>query len=184
MFAQIPNLISLMRILMVPMVIVLLNERHYSAALLVFTFAGLSDGLDGWIAKKYQLQSAFGAMLDAIADKLLLVSTYAMLAMLGDIPFWLLVLVVFRDVTIVGGYWLLVAMDKKITVKPIWISKLNTFFQIVLVVLVLIHKAEWLVLDDIVPALIYIVSFTTLSSGLSYWVTGVRHGMAQNADEH
>lgn len=176
MFAQIPNFISLTRILMVPVVIVLLKEREYSYALLVFTLAGVSDGLDGWIAKTYKLQSAFGAMLDPMADKLLLVSTYAMLAMLGDIPFWLLVLVLFRDITIVGGYWLLVAMNKEMTIKPIWISKINTFFQILLVVLVLIHRSEWLELDAIITVLIAVVAFTTLTSGLSYMWSGVRHG--------
>ncbi len=176
MFAQIPNLITLMRILMVPVVIMLLNEREYSYALLVFTLAGVSDGLDGWFAKTYSLQSAFGAMLDPMADKLLLVSSYAMLAVLGDIPFWLLVIVLFRDITIVGGYWLLVAMGKEMAIEPIWISKLNTFFQILLVVVVLVDRSEWLQLDWAIPALIVVVTFTTLTSGLSYMWSGVRHG--------
>ena len=175
MFSQLPNLLTLMRIVMVPVVVVLLNAQEYSYALLVFTLAGITDGLDGWIAKKYQFESALGAMLDPIADKLLLVSTYTMLAVLGDIPFWLLVLVIFRDLLIVGGYWILVAMDKKAEIQPIFVSKLNTFFQILLVVLVLVHQSEWLMLDFLVSATISMVVLTTISSGICY----VRIGMRQ-----
>lgn len=168
MFSQIPNLLTLLRIVMVPVVIVLLDHREYSLALLVFTLAGVTDGLDGWIAKTYSLQTRLGAMLDPIADKLLLVSTYAMLAVLEDIPFWLLVLVLFRDLLIVGGYWILVAMDRKAEIRPIWVSKFNTFFQIMLVVLVLVDRAGWMALDELITATIYIVVVTTVSSGYAY----------------
>ena len=175
MFTQLPNLLTLLRIVMVPVVVVLLNAQEYSYALLVFTLAGVTDGLDGWIAKKYQFESALGAMLDPIADKLLLVSTYTMLAVLGDIPFWLLVLVIFRDLLIVGGYWILVAMDKKAQIQPILVSKLNTFFQILLVVLVLVHHSGWLILDFLVSATITMVVLTSIISGICY----VRIGMRQ-----
>ena len=175
MFSQLPNFLTLLRIVMVPVVIVLLKQREYSFALYVFTLAGVTDGLDGWIAKKYQLQSALGAMLDPIADKLLLVSTYTMLAVLGDIPFWLLILVLFRDLLIVGGYWILVAMDKKAEIQPIWISKFNTFFQILLVVLVLVDQAGWMSLNGLISATIVMVVVTSISSGILY----VRIGMRQ-----
>jgi len=175
MFSQLPNLLTLLRIVMVPVVIVLLNQHEYPLALFVFTLAGITDGLDGWIAKKYQLQSALGAMLDPIADKLLLVSTYTMLAVLGDIPFWLLILVLFRDLLIVGGYWILVAMDKKAEIQPIWVSKFNTFFQILLVVLVLVHQSGWMMFDDLISATITMVVLTSITSGICY----VRIGMRQ-----
>ncbi len=175
MFSQLPNFLTLLRIVMVPVVVVLLNAHEYSYALLVFTLAGATDGLDGWIAKRFHLQSALGAMLDPIADKLLLVSTYTMLAVLGDIPFWLLILVIFRDLVIVGGYWILVAMDTKIEVHPIWVSKLNTFFQILLVVVVLVHQSGWMLLDGLISATIVMVVLTSISSGVCY----VRIGMRQ-----
>ena len=175
MFSQLPNLLTLLRIVMVPVVIVLLNQHEYPLALFVFTLAGVTDGLDGWIAKKYQLQSALGAMLDPIADKLLLVSTYTMLAVLGDIPFWLLILVLFRDLLIVGGYWILVAMDKKAEIQPIWVSKFNTLFQILLVVLVLVHQSGWMMFDDLISATITMVVLTSITSGICY----VRIGMRQ-----
>ncbi len=174
MLAQTPNILSLLRIAMVPVVIVLLNAREYPYALLIFTIAGVTDAVDGWIAKRFGLQSALGAILDPLADKMLLMSTYAMLAVLGDIPFWLLVLVIFRDLVIVGGYWVLVALDRKVQIKPIWISKFNTFFQIILVVLVLVHRSGWLALDGTLTLAIAVVVFTTLSSGLSYVWSGMR----------
>lgn len=181
MFSQLPNLLTLLRIVMVPVVIVLLNQHEYSLALLVFALAGITDGLDGWIAKTFNLQTRLGAMLDPIADKLLLVSTYAMLTVLGDIPFWLLVLVLFRDLLIVGGYWLLVAMDHKAEIQPIWVSKFNTFFQIMLVVLVLVDRAGWMALDSVITATIYIVVITTVASGYAYVRAEIRR-VAQETD--
>lgn len=167
-FSQLPNLLSLSRILLVPVVVVLLDERQYNLALMVFTLAGITDGLDGWIAKKYRLETAIGRILDPLADKLLLVSTYAMLTVLNDIPFWLLVMVLFRDLLILSGYWILILMDKKLPIRPIFSSKLNTFSQIVLVVVVLINSAQWLALDNIINLLIYFVALTTLYSGSRY----------------
>ncbi len=178
MYTQIPNFLTLLRIVMVPVVVVLLSSQHYAQALLVFTIAGVTDGLDGWFAKTFDLQSAFGAMLDPIADKLLLVSTYTTLAVLGDIPFWLLVLVVFRDFIIVGGYWLLVAMERKLEVQPSLISKLNTFFQILLVVLVLVHQSGWMMLSEVISLTVIVVVITTVLSGMGY----IRAGMKQIAD--
>lgn len=168
MLSQVPNLLTLMRIVMVPVIVVLLNQQEYSLALFVFALAGLTDGLDGWIAKTFHFESRLGAMLDPIADKLLLVSTYTMLAVLGDIPFWLLILVLFRDLLIVGGYWILVAMDRKAEIQPIWVSKFNTFFQIMLVVLVLIHQSGWMMLEGLISATIVIVVITTVASGYAY----------------
>lgn len=184
MFAQLPNLLTMLRIVMVPVVIVLLNQHEYPLALFFFTLAGLTDGLDGWIAKRYQLESAMGAMLDPIADKLLLISTYTMLAVLDDIPFWLLVLVLFRDFLIVGGYWLLVAIDKKAQIRPIWVSKLNTFFQILLVFLVLVDRSHWLVLEQAISATILVVVVTTIYSGFCYVLAGIRRAAEDTGLTH
>jgi len=174
MYAQIPNFLTLLRIVMVPVIVVLLSSQQYAQALLIFTVAGITDGLDGWFAKTFDLQSDFGAMLDPIADKLLLVSTYTTLAVLGDIPFWLLVLVVFRDFIIVGGYWLLVALGHKLEVQPSLISKLNTFFQILLVVLVLVHQSGWLELHQLISVTLWVVVATTVLSGAGYLLEGMK----------
>ncbi len=159
---------------MVPAIVVLLDNRQYELALFTFVLAGITDGLDGWIAKKFNLQSAIGAMLDPIADKVLLISTYAMLAYLQDIPFWLLVVVLFRDFLIVGGYWFLIAMQSPPTVKPIFISKVNTFVQIVLVIMVLVSKSGLLELSGLLQFVFYIVFATSFLSGFSYIAGGMR----------
>ncbi len=153
---------------MVPIVVVLLSDRLYEWALVVFVIAGITDGVDGYIAKQFDAQSKLGAMLDPMADKLLLVSTYIMLALANHIPFWLVVLVIFRDVVIVGGYWMLVALGDEIEVQPSWASKLNTLLQILLVVTVLVNLAGWVDFNLLVQILIYSVCATTLVSGVAY----------------
>ena len=100
--SQIPNLLTLVRVAACPMLVLLLYEGRYELALYLFIVAGITDGLDGFIAKRFDCESKFGAVLDPSADKLLIASAYIMLAFLGDIPFWLLILVVFRDLVIIA----------------------------------------------------------------------------------
>jgi cardiolipin synthase len=162
-----------MRVAAVPVLILLLKNEYYASALLLFVAAGVSDGLDGYIAKKYRVQSKFGAILDPVADKILLVSCFVMLTLLGHIPFWLLVIVVFRDILIVGGYLLLVMLDAKVQMRPSTLSKLNTLFQICLVSLVLARLAGWIDLGAVVDVLIVVVASTSVLSGIHYvWVWG------------
>ncbi|MFT5259621.1 MAG: cardiolipin synthase [Saprospiraceae bacterium] len=174
MMTQIPNFLTLLRIAMVPVIVVLLDNRQYELALITFVLAGITDGLDGWIAKRFDMQSAIGAMLDPIADKVLLISTYGMLAYLQDIPFWLLVIVLFRDFLIVGGYWFLIAMQSPPKVKPILISKVNTFMQIILVIMVLVSKSGLLELAALLEVAFVIVFVTSFLSGFSYIAGGMR----------
>ena len=99
-----PNMITLLRMAFVPLLILVLKDHRYLEALWVFLIAGISDGLDGYIAKRFGFVSQLGAILDPLADKILLVSAYVMLALLAFVPFWLVLVVTFRDVVIVGGY--------------------------------------------------------------------------------
>ena len=174
---QVPNILSLLRIGMVPIVVVLLNDHLYESALFVFVIAGITDGVDGFIAKRFNAQSELGAMLDPMADKLLLVSTYIMLTMANHLPFWLLVLVIFRDVVIIGGYWMLWALGDQPKIIPSWVSKLNTLLQILLVIMVLVNLAGWLHMQWLIDFLIYSVCATTLVSGVDY----VWHGSKAHA---
>ncbi|MEA3291430.1 MAG: CDP-alcohol phosphatidyltransferase family protein [Pseudomonadota bacterium] len=175
MLAQIPNLLTLLRIAAVPLLVLLLHDRAYDWALLVFLAAGVSDGLDGFLAKHYHWESRFGAMLDPIADKLLIFAAYVMLALLGDIPFWLLVAVVFRDLVITSGYMVLVHLGDEVPMRPTWLSKLNTFLQIALVGLVLLEKAGWLAIPYLVDGVMAAVLTTTIASGVHYvWLWGIR----------
>lgn len=165
---HLPNLITLARIGLVPVLILLLRDRSYDLALAVFFIAGVSDALDGFLAKRFGLQTHLGAVLDPAADKLLLVSTYVMLTLLGDIPFWLTLAVASRDVLIVGGYLLYTSQAGPVRMRPSWISKLNTLFQIALVCLILAERAvgaEW---PALVTTIIYGVLATTVASGLHY----------------
>ncbi len=175
MISQIPNLLTLARIAATPVMILLLKDRAYESALLLFLLAGLTDGLDGYIAKRFDFQSRLGAILDPIADKLLIVSAYVMLALLGDIPFWLLVIVGFRDLMIVGGYLILETLEGDVQMQPSIVSKINTFLQITLVVVVLMDSTGWMEVALLSQILIGLVTVTTILSGAHYvWYWGIR----------
>lgn len=173
--SHIPNILTLARIAATPVMIVLLRDRAYEGALLLFIVAGLTDGLDGYIAKRFDFVSRLGAILDPIADKMLIISAYVMLAVLGDIPFWLLVLVGFRDIMIVGGYLILETLEGDVQMQPSLVSKVNTFLQITLVIVVLLDKTGWMSAGVFLTVLILAVTITTVLSGAHYvWYWGIR----------
>lgn len=165
--AHLPNLITLARVALVPVLILLLRDQDYAAALIVFVIAGASDALDGYLAKRLNVQSRLGAMLDPAADKLLLVSAYVMLTVLGHIPFWLVLVVVFRDLLIVGGYMLYTSHAGPVKMRPSILSKLNTLMQIALVAVILAQQAAGLAWP-LAETLVYIVLATTVLSGAHY----------------
>lgn len=173
---DIPNIISILRIgLVFPTVMALLDEQ-FLLALLLFTVAGISDGLDGYIAKRYGYISRLGTILDPLADKLLLVCTYMALALLGLLPAWLVVAVVLRDLVILAGalaYHLLIG---EYEMSPTVISKINTFAQILLgLVIVLAAAGLYPLSPRLVDWMAYLVLATTIVSGADYvWTWGVR----------
>jgi cardiolipin synthase len=171
---QLPNLLTLSRIALVPVLILVLKDRDYAAALWVFLFAGITDGLDGWIAKRWRYITRVGAILDPVADKLLLVTSYVMLMLLDHLPFWLVLTVAFRDLLIVGGYLTYTSMYGAVKMDPSRLSKANTLAQIVLVLAVLVHEASAFDFPMLLDALILTVFATTVASGVHYvWVWGV-----------
>ena len=137
-------------------------------AVAIFVGAGITDGLDGWIAKRFNCVTRLGSILDPIADKVLIVSTYVVLVLLGDLPFWLLLLIVFRDAGIIGGYLILDTLHNFVPLHPSFLSKVNTLLQIVLVAVVLIERAGWVHLPWLNEVLIGMVGMTTLISGIHY----------------
>ena len=137
-------------------------------AVAIFVGAGITDGRDGWIAKKFNCVTRLGSILDPIADKVLIVSTYVVLVLLGDLPFWLLLLIVFRDAGIIGGYLILDTLHDFVPLHPSFLSKVNTLLQIVLVAVVLIERAGWVHLPWLNEVLIGMVGMTTLISGIHY----------------
>ncbi|HZH47434.1 MAG TPA: CDP-alcohol phosphatidyltransferase family protein [Roseococcus sp.] len=163
-----PNLITLARLAMVPATIWLILQHRLDWAFAVFVAAGISDGIDGWLARVLDARSAMGALLDPLADKALLVSVYVTLAATGVLPDWLAILVVFRDVVIVGGLGLLWMLGAREEVRPLAISKLNTFAQIALAALALGARGFDLPWTLALDLLAWVVAATTLLSLLAY----------------
>jgi cardiolipin synthase (CMP-forming) len=171
---SIPNLITLARLLSVPMIIWLILADAFPAALLVFALAGLSDAVDGFIAKRFDQRSALGAKLDPVADKTMLVSVFVTLGLMHHLPNWIVILVVFRDAMIIGGFLFWTALGQRIRSDPLVISKVNTAAQICLI-LVTIGRLAFRVPDyNLGRALIYVVGATTLLSGAAYLVRWAR----------
>jgi len=165
----------------VPILILFLYNGRYGAALVVFVIAGITDGLDGWIAKRFDAVTRLGSILDPLADKMLIVSTYVMLALAGDIPFWLLLLIGFRDLGIIGGVLVLQWVHGEVHMQPSLVSKLNTFLQISLVVLIMVERVELLALAPLTDAVLWLVVATTLVSAFHYvyfWVIRSTDGAA------
>ncbi len=164
----IPNLLTLARLGMVPWVLILLNQNEYGWSLAVFVAAGLSDALDGIIAKRFNAQTALGALLDPLADKALLVSAYIMLSVIGVLPFWLMVVVVFRDAVIIGGYLLMELFFGSVEMHPLKISKANTVAQILYIVLLLAALTWSINLMLVLNVLAIVVLLTSVVSGCMY----------------
>ncbi len=172
---SLPNLITIARILLVPFTVWLLISNAYGWAFLAFVVAGVSDGVDGYIARRYDLRTELGSYLDPVADKALLVSVYITLAFLAVLPAWLVILVVSRDVLIVGAFILSWLMDRPVKVRPSMISKINTTGQIVLVVAILGASALAIEIEPLLLAGMGIVAVLTAVSGGLYLLEWVRH---------
>ena len=173
---HIPNLITAARILLVYPVVYFLLQHRFGPALILFILAGLSDGLDGFLAKHYRWQSRLGSYLDPLADKLLLVSNFVVLAWIGVIPYWLTIAVVLRDVVILAGAIAYYFLLKPFEGQPHWSSKANTFFQLLLVVTVLFSEGVSPVPRGVLTMLMAIVFVTSLTSGTIYvYVWGARY---------
>ena len=166
--SSIPNILTIIRLLLVIPLVILLLSGEYGIALTVFVIAGLSDGLDGLLAKRFGWVSRFGSIADPLADKLLMVSSYFVLCWQGDLPWWLFVAILLRDLVIVGGaysYHHLFGLHK---VTPTYLSKFNTFIQILLVVVVIFGLATGSISGIFKQGLIYLVLATTIASGVQY----------------
>jgi cardiolipin synthase (CMP-forming) len=171
---NLPNLISLGRLLLVPLAIWLILGGRYGAAFWVFVIAGVSDALDGFIAKRFNRRTRLGALLDPIADKTLLVSVYVTLGLAHQLWSSLVILVVFRDVMIVGGFLLIQAFAVPKHYDPLYVSKINTGLQIALVAFVLARLGLGIDPGGVDIALSLAAIATTVLSGLSYLVRWAR----------
>jgi cardiolipin synthase (CMP-forming) len=172
---NLPNLITLARILSVPLVVWAITSGEMLIAFLLFVAAGISDAVDGFLAKRFGMTSELGAYLDPLADKVLIVSIYIALGISEAVPRWLVILVVSRDLMIIGAVMLSWLVGKPVEVKPLLVSKLNTAAQIFFAGLVLgslglQFNAGWLL-----PATMALVAALTLLSVAAYVREWVRH---------
>jgi len=165
---NLPNFLSVLRILLVPPVVFYMLQHNYLPALVLFIIAGVTDSLDGWLAKRFHWESHLGEILDPLADKLLLVSSYITFAWLGLLPTWLVACVILRDVVIVLGGVLYRVYFGKISISPTYISKLNTLMQIVLIAVMLISLSVFTINEAFITFLVWLVLFTTVTSGVVY----------------
>jgi cardiolipin synthase (CMP-forming) len=167
-----PNVITFGRLCAVPLSVWLVLEHQFGQAFFLFLAAGLSDAVDGWLARRNGGGNQVGALLDPVADKALLVTMYVTLAAARVLPDWLAILVVFRDVVIVGGVVVLSLLGLSVLIRPLYVSKLNTVFQIVLVAVSLLLSGFGLEAPLVMTGLEWLVAATTLGSGAAYvWVT-------------
>lgn len=169
--SDIPNLISFLRVLLIIPVVWYLLHQRYEMALVLFAIAGLSDALDGYLARKYNWKSHLGGWLDPLADKAMQVSVYVCLTWLQLIPMWLLAAVIARDLLIVGGGLYYYYKVEKVNAAPSLISKLNTLMQILLVLIILLHKSIFEFPAFFIELSLFAVLATTVLSGLNYVLT-------------
>ncbi len=167
---QIPNILTVLRILLILPFAYSVYHENYTHALLIFFIAGLSDGVDGFLARQFNWKSRFGAIADPLADKLLLITAYVMLMWTEQLPLWLLLLILGRDLVIVIGALLYHYFISHYEVKPSILGKACTLFQIVYVLTLIISLAGWPMPVWAIDYGLYIVAAITAISGIHYLV--------------
>ncbi|MAL98927.1 CDP-alcohol phosphatidyltransferase family protein [Hydrocarboniclastica marina] len=165
-----PNILTLVRFALIVPFAIALNRGQFMLALGLFMLAAISDGADGFLARRFGWFSRFGAIADPLADKALLLTTYAMMALTDLIPDWLLIVIVARDLLIVTGALAYHFLIGRYQMSPSLLGKANTFIQILFVVIVMAEYAGLSVPDFAVPMGIYLVALSTALSGFHYVV--------------
>lgn len=170
-----PNLITIGRLILVPLIVVAITSGRWLEAFVIFVAAGVSDAVDGFLAKRFDMASELGAYLDPLADKALIVSIYVTLAMMGVVPIWLGVLVVSRDLMIVAAVILSWLMERPLAMAPFAISKINTAAQIAFAAVLLASRAFGLDMGQGLAVGQFIVALLTLGSMAAYLAFWLRH---------
>jgi cardiolipin synthase len=171
---NIPNVLTILRILSIPVFVIFLLYDHFFIALFIFIGAGITDGLDGLIARVFHQRTTIGTYLDPIADKLMLTTAFVVLATLGIIPSWLTVIVIARDVIILLGVLILQLTSHKVEIKPIFLGKASTVLQLAAIAWSLVTPFSML-MRSIFPAIIWVTAGLTALSGLFYIYIGTKY---------
>ncbi|MEZ5786833.1 MAG: CDP-alcohol phosphatidyltransferase family protein [Xanthobacteraceae bacterium] len=172
---NLPNIITIGRILLVPVLVWAIAAGETRIAFGLFLLAGISDAVDGFLAKRFGMSTDFGALLDPLADKALIISVFVGLGIAGAIPIWLVVLVVSRDILIIGAVTLALLLGRPIKVRPLVVSKVNTVAQIVFACLVLAALGFGFDAGPLQTVLMVTVAVLTLVSIAFYTREWVRH---------
>jgi cardiolipin synthase len=173
---NIPNALTVFRLLLIIPFLMCLYQKDYDMAFYLYLLAGITDGLDGWLARHFRWLSPLGSFMDPLADKLLVVSSFIALALIGSLPWWLVTLVFMRDLTISLGVlaWFKV-VSTRIDFNPSILSKINTTVQLVLVTLCLFELAFFNLPSYYVNGLIIITALTTAVTYVNYvWIWSIR----------
>jgi len=168
-------MITILRFLLVPGVVYAMLSDRMDWAFLGFLVAGISDGVDGFVARQFNQRTELGAYLDPMADKMLLVSVFVVLGYMGNLPLWLVIAAVSRDALIVLAVLLSSVMGRPVAMKPLFVSKANTATQILLVITVLAELSFALYVPFLRTGLIYICGLLTVASTAAYLVAWLRH---------
>ena len=167
------NRLTVLRILMTPAITILLLYRYTAAAMAVFVLAGITDGLDGFVARRTGQRTDLGMVLDPLADKLLLMSAVVTLTILRELPRWFTIIIVSRDLMLIGGSLILYIFVGKMAMPPSWLGKCTTGFQIATVVLTMLNNFVP-ALDPAVMPVVFLTTAVTIGSGLDYVFRGTR----------
>lgn len=169
---HIPNALSAIRLALIAPFLVFLYQEEYRDAFYIFILAGFTDGLDGWLARFFHWQSFFGSLIDPLADKLLIATSFISLAMIGSLPWWLVILVFLRDLTISFGalawYWLI---QRDLNFRPTNLSKINTCLQLALLTLCLFELSFFKFSPYFLETLILLTTLTTATTFIDYVLT-------------
>lgn len=169
------NIITIIRFVLVPAVVYAMLTGAWPWAFAGFLAAGVSDGIDGFVARHFNQRSRLGAYLDPMADKLLLVSVFVVLGIMGHLPLWLVVAAVSRDALIIAAVVLSTIVGHPVEMKPLFVSKANTAIQIVLAAVVLGELALAVDLGPVRPTLVVVSGLLTVASAGAYLVAWLRH---------
>lgn len=172
----IANALTLLRLCLIPLIVVMIHENRFALATILFVTAGITDALDGYIARRFDQKTEIGAYLDALADKSLIAASFIALVLVQLVPFWLVVLVIFRDLMIMGAVAIAWLMNNPIPIEPLKVSKANTAAQIVAVATTLAVKGYMIELPDAaLTGLHALVAALTVVSVAAYFARWFAH---------
>lgn len=167
------NRLTILRILMTPVITILLLYKYTAAATAVFVLAGITDGLDGFVARRQGQRTALGMVLDPLADKLLLMSCVVVLTILKELPRWFTIIIVSRDLMLIGGSLIVYMFVGRISMPPSWLGKFTTGFQIATVLLAMLDNLVPVLRSAVMP-IAFLTTALTIGSGLDYVYRGSR----------